>query len=313
MSKISVIIPNYNCSQWLPKVIDSCLIQKYLHEIIIVDDHSTDNSWEILSELQKQNSEKIKIFKNVEKGGNNARNYGFSKSTGDYIQWLDADDFLLEGKFENQIKAFEQNIEISVVYSDWYMDFYENNSKFTKRESFNQQKYNDFLFELLSDNWSANNSYLFSREISQKLHNIKAWNPETKVGQDREYVTMAALLGAKFYYTKGFFCIYNRWNINSVSSMDFNQRLVYQLQLEQKFRNKILQNNYPKKIRNKYFAALNAHTLNACFYNPKLTILNKFSFFNIKWKIIHWKKHPFISLIYTWQHLKYFTKNNQEE
>lgn len=40
-NKISVIIPNYNCSQWLPKVIESCLMQKYLHEIIVIDDNLT--------------------------------------------------------------------------------------------------------------------------------------------------------------------------------------------------------------------------------------------------------------------------------
>ena len=188
MPKISVIIPNYNCSQWLPKVIQSCLIQKHLHEIIIVDDHSTDNSWKILSELQKQNPEKIKVFKNLEKGGNNARNFGFSKSSGDYIQWLDADDFLLEGKFENQIKTFEQNSDTDIVYSDWYMDFYEGKIDFLERKNYEYKKYDDFTFELLADNWSANNSYLFKREIVQKLHENNGWNPKTKVAQDREYV-----------------------------------------------------------------------------------------------------------------------------
>ena len=302
---VSIIIPNYNCSQWLPKVVESCLIQEYLLEIIIVDDHSTDNSWEILLELQKQNSDKIKIFKNTEKGGNNARNFGFSKSTGEYIQWLDADDYLLEGKFENQIKTFEKNSNTDIVYSDWYMDFYKKKTDFLERKKYEYRKYDDFIFELLADNWSANNSYLFKREIAQKLHETKAWHTETKVGQDREYITMAALLGAKFSYTKGFYCVYNRWNANSVSSMNFKQRLVYQLELEQKFRRKIVENNYPKKTKRKYLALLNAHTLNACFYNPQLTILNKFSFFNINWKIIHWKKHPFIIIIYTWQHIKY--------
>ncbi len=304
MPKISVIIPNYNCAQWLPKVIDSCLIQQYLHEIIVVDDHSTDNSWEVLQNLKKQNSGILKVYKNPEKGGNNARNYGFSKSSGDYIQWLDADDFLLEGKFETQFKKFKEIPDTGVVYSDWYMDFYEN-GKFITRTEKKKEVYKDFTFEILSDNWSANNCYLFKRVIAQKLHDIKAWNPDTKVGQDREYVTMAALLGAKFTYVKGFFSVYNIWNKNSVSAMNFKQRLVYQLELEQKFRNTILENNYPKPLKRKYLSLLNAHTMNACFYNSKLTILNTFSFFNIHWKLIHWKKHPFIPFIYFWQHMKY--------
>ncbi|MCF6243375.1 MAG: hypothetical protein L3J74_18820 [Bacteroidales bacterium] len=209
----------------------------------------------------------------------------------------------MEGKFENQIKAFQENPETGIVYSDWYMDFYDND-KFIKRQEYKKAQYQDFTFEILSDNWMANNSYLLTRQIAEKLHNIQAWNPETKVAQDREYFTMAALIGAKFTYAKGFFSVYNRWSINSVSSMDFKQRLIYQLQLEQKFRTKILENNYSKKSKRKYLALLNAHTMNACFYNPKLTILNTFSFFNIKWKLIHWKKRPFIPFIYIWQHLK---------
>ena len=310
MPKVSVIIPNYNCSKWLPKVIESCYIQKYLHEIIVVDDNSTDDSWDILLSLQKQNSEIIKIFKNPTKGGNNARNFGFEQSSGNYIQWLDADDFLLKGKFKNQIKIFEKNLDTDIVYSDWYMDFYENN-KFTERKNRLKANYTDFTFEILADNWSVPANYLLNRKIAQKLHDIQAWNPVTKVGQDREYITMAALVGANFSYTHGFFCIYNRWNSNSVSAMNFKKRLKFQLELEQKFRKIIIENNYPKKLKKKYLSLLNAHTMNACFYNPKLTILNKFSFFNIYWKKIHWKKRLFIPFIYIRQHLKYFINDKK--
>lgn len=308
MAKISVIIPNYNCSQWLPKVIGSCLTQKHLHEIIVVDDNSQDQSWRVLEKLKAENPKILKIFKNQEKGGNNARNFGFSKSSGDYIQWLDADDFLLEGKFENQIKKFNENPDTDIVYSDWYMDFYENTSDFIRRENQKKAYYADFCFEILADNWSVPANYLLKREIAEKLHKLPAWNPKTKVAQDREYFTMAALIGAKFCYAEGYFCVYNRWNANSVSSMDFKTRLKFQLHLEQKFREKVLENNYPAEKRKKYLSVLNAHTMNACFYNPKLTILNKFSPFNIYWKKIHWKKRPFIPFIYLWQHLKFFVK-----
>ncbi len=308
MPKISVIIPNYNCEQWLETAIISCMKQKYLHEIIVVDDHSQDNSWQLLKKLRNEHSEIIKIFKNPNKGGNSARNFGFSQSSGDYIQWLDADDYLLDGKFEQQIDKFkEQNADI--VYSDWYIDFYENKTNFSHRNSVQKSDYKDFMFEMLNDNWSVPANYLLKREVAKKLHDIKAWNPETKIAQDREYFTTAALIGAKFCYKKGYFCVYNRWNANQVSAMNFKERLTHQLVLEQKFRKQILSNKYPKNLEKKYLSVLNAHTMNACFYNPKLSILNSFSFFNIYWRKIHWKKRPFIPLIYLWQHLKFFCKN----
>jgi glycosyltransferase involved in cell wall biosynthesis len=308
---VTVIIPNYNCSKWLPKVIESCLIQQHLHEIIVVDDKSEDDSWEVLEKLKEQSPGIIKIYRNPKKGGNQARNFGFSKSSGDFIQWLDADDFLLEGKFENQIRKFRDNPKADIVYSDWYMDFYEDSTTCIRREEQKKAPYPDFTFEILADNWSVPANYLLKRSIAEKLHHLPGWQPETKVAQDREYFTMAALLGAEFVYAEGFYCIYNRWNANSVSSMQFKKRLKFQLELEQKFRKKIIEKNYPKKQEKQYLSLLNAHSMNACFYNPKLTVLNSFSFFNIHWKKIHWKKRPFIPLIYIWQHLKFFFMKNK--
>jgi len=311
-NSVSIIIPNYNCSQWLSKVIESCLIQKHLHEIIIVDDSSIDNSWETMKKLQQQHPKTIKIYKNEKKGGNNARNLGFSKSSGTYIQWLDADDFLLKGKFESQIQLFEEYQEADIVYSDWYLDIYENNNCLIKREEHPKAQYRDFTYEIIADNWSANNSYLFKRDFAEKLHKINAWNPETKRGQDREYVTMAALLGANFYYVPGYYCIYNRWNINSVSaSFNFKERWAHQFLLEKRFRRKILENNYSKILKRRYLSILNANAITACFYNQNLTILNSFSFFNINWSFIGWKKHPFVPFIYLWQHYKYFLKQRK--
>jgi glycosyltransferase involved in cell wall biosynthesis len=286
-------------------VIGSCLIQEHLKEIIVVDDFSTDQSWEILSGLQCQFPEKLKIYRNPCKGGNNARNYGFEQSSGEFIQWLDADDFLLPSKFEKQLKGFDENPGTDIVYSDFYMDFYHENGLFEKRKELKKASYDDFCREILSDNWSVPANYLFKRPLAGKLHHLKAWNPETKVAQDREYLTMAVLSGAKAFYCPGFYCVYNVWNKNSVSAMDFKTRLGHQIVLEKKFRDMIRQNNYPRQKRRQYLSLLNAHMMNACFYNPKLTITYPFSLFNIKWPIIHWKKRPFIPMIYIWQHLKY--------
>jgi len=56
----------------------------------------------------------------------------------------------------------------------------------------------------------------------------KAWNPGTKVGQDREYYTIAAIMGARFCYTPGEFAVYNRWTRTSVSAAPADQRYEYQ-------------------------------------------------------------------------------------
>ncbi len=308
MPKISVIIPNYNCSRWLHKVIESCIMQEYLHEIIIVDDYSEDNSWDILQGLKKSYPNLVHIYRNTNKGANYARNLGFEKSSGDYIQWLDADDYLLPGKFKQQIHTFSEYPDTDIVYSDWYMDFYDYKMKFLRRDSKEKSDYKDFTFEILTDNWSMSSSYLLNRLTAEQLHKLQAWNPKRKIAQDREYFTMAAFIGAKFRYSKGYFSVYNFWNENQVSAMNFKQRLEYQLVLELKFRKIITTNNYSDKVKKKYLSVLNAHAMNACYYNPQLTITTPFSFFNIYWQKIHWKKRVLIPFIYAWQHIKYLFK-----
>src|SRR5579872_3830113 len=125
MPQISVIIPNYQCEKWLSRTIDSCLQQnEYLKEVIVIDDHSTDQSWNLLSHYQSEYPGIIKIYRNKLKGGNNARNYGFELSEGEFIQWLDADDQLLPGKFAAQLDIFGKHADTDIVYSDWKLDIY---------------------------------------------------------------------------------------------------------------------------------------------------------------------------------------------
>jgi glycosyltransferase involved in cell wall biosynthesis len=224
---ISVIIPNYNCSKWIRETLNSCLLQKkFLKEIIIVDDYSTDNSWEILSEYQARYNELIRIYRNKVKGGNNARNYGYALSTGDYIQWLDADDQLGDNKFLHQLKVFEEKPLADIVYSDWKLITY-NDDVITKKELKTNRPFGDYLFELLMNNWSAPHTYLIRRKVAEQLHGINAWNPETIVMQDREYFTLAAAIGAKFSYTPGTFALYNRWSRSSVSAAGEKTRYTY--------------------------------------------------------------------------------------
>jgi glycosyltransferase involved in cell wall biosynthesis len=304
-NSVSVIIPNFNCADSLPKAVDSCLEQgDFLREIIVVDDQSTDDSWEVLCALREQNPKKLLICRNPQKGGNSARNLGFENSSGDFIQWLDADDYLLPGKFKTQLDSFGDSTDSDVVYSDWYLDQLDPQGEVTQRQDKRKGPYDDFLHEILKDNWSVPANYLFRRALAEKLHAIPAWNPETKVAQDREYLTLAALKGGRFRYAPGFFSVYNRSDAASVSSMDFDRRLALQLELEENFRVLIGDLPIAAKTRRKYLSALNAHAMNACYYNPSLTIKRPFSIFSIDWSLIHWKKYPVVPLIYFWQHAK---------
>lgn len=99
---ISVIIPSYNQSEYLDECIESVLTQIVKpHEIILVDDGSTDNSLKIARKYP------IKVISQVNKGLSSARNTGIMNATGDWILPLDADDILLP----NAIERLEQTIK----------------------------------------------------------------------------------------------------------------------------------------------------------------------------------------------------------
>jgi len=120
MSKISIIVPVYNTEKYLSKCLNSLIKQTYKDiEIIVVNDGSKDKSLEIAKKFAKQDN-RIKVF-NKENGGlSSARNFGIEKASGEYIGFVDSDDYIKENMFEilyNMIK--EANAKIAIC--GWYL------------------------------------------------------------------------------------------------------------------------------------------------------------------------------------------------
>ena len=98
---ISVIIPVYNGEQFIEKAISSAIMQPEVAEVIVINDGSTDNTQEIIKNLQLESS-KIKIYQhknNENKGRSASRNLGVKKAFSKYLAFLDADDYYLKDRF----------------------------------------------------------------------------------------------------------------------------------------------------------------------------------------------------------------------
>lgn len=94
MKKLSIIVPVYNVEKYLSKCLDSIIEQQYPNlEVIVVDDGSIDNSGIIAKEYVFKN-DIIKYYKKENGGLSDARNYGVQKATGDYICFIDSDDYI---------------------------------------------------------------------------------------------------------------------------------------------------------------------------------------------------------------------------
>ena len=103
MKKISIIVPVYNVEKYVDNCISSILNQSYKNiELIIIDDKSTDDSYEIISKYSK----KAIILQNKKNSGlSYTRNVGLDKATGDYISFIDSDDYIPENFYEELINS----------------------------------------------------------------------------------------------------------------------------------------------------------------------------------------------------------------
>lgn len=123
MPKVSVIVPIYNVEKYLEKCINSLLSQTLEDiQIILVNDGSKDNSGNIAKECEKNNKNRI-IYVEKENGGlSDARNYGLKYATGDFIAFLDSDDYIEKNAYEEMYnKAIEENADY--VECDFIWEF----------------------------------------------------------------------------------------------------------------------------------------------------------------------------------------------
>ena len=109
---LSIIVPVYNAEQYLQRCIKSIINQSYKNlDIILVDDGSTDDSGIICNSFQDDG--RVKVFHTLNKGQASARNLGLEQAKGDYITFVDDDDWIDSNMYEKLIKcAVQSNLSI---------------------------------------------------------------------------------------------------------------------------------------------------------------------------------------------------------
>lgn len=102
---VSIIIPVYNIMDCLEKCVDSCIKQTYENiEIIMVDDGSTDGTGELCDKL-KEKDDRIRVFHKENGGSSSARNLGIQQAKGEYLGFVDSDDFISPTMYEELVDA----------------------------------------------------------------------------------------------------------------------------------------------------------------------------------------------------------------
>lgn len=111
---LSIIIPTYNCAEYINEGIHSVLDQLSANcELILTDDGSVDNTRDILSSYENINSN-VKVIYNDHKGASGARNSGLDASSGKYVTFMDCDDMLTDNFLHKSIPLLNQNADLYI-------------------------------------------------------------------------------------------------------------------------------------------------------------------------------------------------------
>lgn len=122
---VSIIIPVYNVENYIKECVESCLNQSYSNiEVIAVDDGSKDNSGKILDELAIQNK-KLKVIHKTNSGVSAARNDGIDNSMGEYITFVDADDYLSPDAVEYMMNILNETASDFVILRNCFTSSYQ--------------------------------------------------------------------------------------------------------------------------------------------------------------------------------------------
>lgn len=118
--KVSIVIPCYNCAVVVKRAIDSVINQSYKYwELILVDNNSSDNTWNVIKSYQDLYPDTISIYEESSPGAPSARNTGLEAAKGEWILFLDSDDELLHDHLQNQILFINHN-DCDVVVNSFY-------------------------------------------------------------------------------------------------------------------------------------------------------------------------------------------------
>ena len=213
---VSIIIPTYNRSHFIGETLDSVLAQTYQNwECIVVDDGSTDYTEELV-EFYCKKDDRIKFYKRPTekpKGANTCRNYGFDLSTGEFINWFDSDDLMLENFLGANLDHFSDQISLTIC-SGFYTD---ENLKESQKINL---EYTDSLFKdyVLWRKEILTPSIIFRRIF---LQNISLFKLDISRGQETEFFSRIFFeIKAKDFFINNLPLFFYRQHENSKSYFD---------------------------------------------------------------------------------------------
>lgn len=274
MIKISIIIPIYKSELFLGKCIDSILQQSIQDfELLLIDDGSPDNSGSICDDYAKHDT-RIKVIHQNNQGASSARNKGLDIAVGEWICFVDSDDYVDSEYLSNLLSGVNNHTDI--VYSN-----YDSYNYITENKSLDLETAVEYMKENSIFNMSGPVAKLFKRELIQDnqvrfplgihmgedaIFNIRSLNFANNISfvtsNDYHYNKISGSLSTRYYSFKSEYMAYKYWKKDELTlfSRFFNKdkalKMTWETRIEGQF-NRVLQSVYRHRPKYSFKEQLN--------------------------------------------------------
>lgn len=234
-SLVSILIPCFNGKRWIAQAIESALDQTWPEkEIIVVDDGSTDESLEIIRRFDGR----IRWETGPNQGGNVARNRLLELASGAWLQYLDADDYLLRDKVASQMEFLATHPEMDVIFGPVTIEHW--SERDVRRELSPIPEPHDLWVLLASWTLPQTGAPLWRK---QAVLDVGGWKPDQPCCQEHELYLRLLIANKRFAYCPSNGAVYRQWTDNTVSNRDILQVHRRRLEIKQQIENHLRANN----------------------------------------------------------------------
>jgi glycosyltransferase involved in cell wall biosynthesis len=210
--KVTVGIPCYNAARWIAQAIQSALDQRDVEvEVIVVDDGSTDGS----PEIARSFGDRAKVIEGGHQGANHARNLVLQHATGDWVQYLDADDYLEPAKISTQLGESHDGRDADVIYSPVWVETWSATS--STRVASESSPDADIYTQWIRWHIPQTGGCLWRREA---LTRLGGWKEGQPCCQEHELYLRALMSGMRFIFTPTPGAVYRIWSEETLCRKD---------------------------------------------------------------------------------------------
>jgi hypothetical protein len=210
-SSVSIGIPCFNAERWIAGAIESALGQTWPDtEVIVVDDGSTDGSHQRVEAF----GARVRLIQSNHRGGNHARNEILRNAGGDWIQFLDADDYLEPEKISRQFSEGNGGENADLLYSPYW---FERSGNSPSRWQSELHAENDLFVQWLAWELPQTGAALWRKSALQQLG---GWKEDQPCCQEHELYLRALKAGLRFVFTPTAHAVYRLWSDDTVCRKD---------------------------------------------------------------------------------------------